>query len=873
MLRQGRSRAKLVIYPVAALLLLMRVVAQVPDERFARIVPEILSAAAQNGSLVKFENDSVQGIAGVNRVVVPADGRSLAWGVIRLTDKQGQPISDEVVETSVSEGRLHIIGRNPLTDPAGNLVFAVQAVEGRTVSATVRFYFPRLQAGGQIDLLFYTDYFAPADGCDGIQSASVFYRPVISEGQLEVCFPSQFADMFGMEVDSSPYVPAFDFEATFRATNRPTEAFSEVSFSLYNASCCSPPGQCRRSVCYCDDGIHGYPASSNLLSSYLLPNDDVVAEVEYLVYSPGGGTVCSQEFTYTVRNPILIIEDLEELYLFDHPYESDFRQPARIYISIESPLVRAERGWWWYNSAFYLQVMVRNQPEIIPVTVPTTQPIEVVIPSISSGTVNPIEIKLFRNISLNNQIEVDGTHGYLNLRVDRIYALGRDSVTRTFDFEITYTLSLSRQLSTSRGASSGVVIVRDPANEVIYRYTVPPQKLTLGSHTVVVKIPEDQMLRFGRYVFVPHFIDDLADYYRNRQPKLARVSGTLHFDTPNSPYDIFGSDYLRRLHPYYTIYNISNDLRNNLARQSFPTEGETCFLIAAMSRYLYEPIPQELNGALFVGEDYWRDNGGARRPNPPSNSHIDEFFGALRYRGRIPFFTNNRQAEALGTDWRLWPGPKLEFRWLKLSHVASNEERRLYYWKYQDTSCLSPSYVWRSRVGTHYFAVAVTSPSLDHYVVSGPYVERNQNRIISKQRFERLLRSGQLISRYASDGFTAPLRISSKRSYADVATQEYKRRVIEWASTFVNVRYEWGGCWFGGRAHPSQRDSGGFAGYEGFGIDCSKLVSAAAMMAGLRWDRRNNIRWWDIGGVHFADRYPYTSGWNVARAWAFCSHS
>ena len=96
-----------------------------------------------------------------------------------------------------------------------------------------------------------------------------------------------------------------------------------------------------------------------------------------------------------------------------------------------------------------------------------------------------------------------------------------------------------------------------------------------------------------------------------------------------------------------------------------------------------------------------------------------------------------------------------------------------------------------------------------------------------------------------------------------MVTQDYKRRVIEWASTFVNVRYEWGGCWFGGRAHPTQRDGGGFTGYEGFGIDCSKLISAAAMMAGLRWDRQyQNIRWWDIGAFHMAsDVYPYTRGW------------
>lgn len=74
---------------------------------------------------------------------------------------------------------------------------------------------------------------------------------------------------------------------------------------------------------------------------------------------------------------------------------------------------------------------------------------------------------------------------------------------------------------------------------------------------------------------------------------------------------------------------------------------------------------------------------------------------------------------------------------------------------------------------------------------------------------------------------------------------------------------EWGGGWFGGRASPRHGDTG--RGYQGFGIDCSKLISASAMMAGLRWHRvESNRAWWDIGTVHLVSD-TYTIGWTSGR--------
>jgi hypothetical protein len=94
----------------------------------------------------------------------------------------------------------------------------------------------------------------------------------------------------------------------------------------------------------------------------------------------------------------------------------------------------------------------------------------------------------------------------------------------------------------------------------------------------------------------------------------------------------------------------------------------------------------------------------------------------------------------------------------------------------------------------------------------------------------------------------------------DGVPEGYRREVVRWASVFLDVAYEWGGSWFGGRASPRHGDTGN--GYQGFGIDCSKLISASAMMADLRWHRvEDNRAWWDIGTVHLVSD-TYTTGWS-----------
>lgn len=56
---------------------------------------------------------------------------------------------------------------------------------------------------------------------------------------------------------------------------------------------------------------------------------------------------------------------------------------------------------------------------------------------------------------------------------------------------------------------------------------------------------------------------------------------------------------------------------------------------------------------------------------------------------------------------------------------------------------------------------------------------------------------------------------------------------MDWAASYLSEPYEWGGHWYGGKTgnHVGRPPE-----YEGYGIDCSGLVSAAARWAGYVWN-------------------------------------
>jgi hypothetical protein len=66
------------------------------------------------------------------------------------------------------------------------------------------------------------------------------------------------------------------------------------------------------------------------------------------------------------------------------------------------------------------------------------------------------------------------------------------------------------------------------------------------------------------------------------------------------------------------------------------------------------------------------------------------------------------------------------------------------------------------------------------------------------------------------------------------AGTEQRNRYVEWISANLSEPYEWGGHYFGGYDSAGAYAGGG-SGYDGYGIDCSGLVSLGARRAGYNW--------------------------------------
>ncbi len=58
------------------------------------------------------------------------------------------------------------------------------------------------------------------------------------------------------------------------------------------------------------------------------------------------------------------------------------------------------------------------------------------------------------------------------------------------------------------------------------------------------------------------------------------------------------------------------------------------------------------------------------------------------------------------------------------------------------------------------------------------------------------------------------------------------KNYLKWITAYYDVPYEWGGYWFGGK---EGKDVGGHDINEGYGVDCSGLVSIGAKWAGYNW--------------------------------------
>jgi len=81
------------------------------------------------------------------------------------------------------------------------------------------------------------------------------------------------------------------------------------------------------------------------------------------------------------------------------------------------------------------------------------------------------------------------------------------------------------------------------------------------------------------------------------------------------------------------------------------------------------------------------------------------------------------------------------------------------------------------------------------------------------------------------------VRISVRKLSEDTWPEtQIMRSYLQWLTSFIDIPYEWGGYWYGGRADDKGNVTNVDNDYEGYGIDCSGLVSAAARFAGYNWN-------------------------------------
>jgi hypothetical protein len=795
------------------------------DKRMSQIAQEVIEAALQNGTSLYTLEKGYQVRAGLHLPSVVADGESLIWGAIELQDANGKPVQGAVVEIHATAGTIHWIKDHPVTNENGHFIFALQSTLQPT-SFRVRFNFPQFGIGGTLPGSFCRmgepGCFLPGRCADF--RVALEYNSVQNDYESLRC-TTTVADMYKFYAADSPEPPPLYFRYVTFKNNRPEGAFPERRLYLDYWECNDPYGI--HEYCRClrgsKEGTLDYTYGWNYdigIADIGMPNGENIAEVTYLQYSSNGaGRICKKEFTFNVSNPLVRLVSSEWI-MFTEEEETQ-----SVELEILSPHWRGEMLLF----SDFLSISRVNVPERVLEQVRRYDPNR--LNQYEFNTAYQVGATLRAGGSLK---EVDTTVSFVSMGGISVTPQGYNPQRRTFDFAIRYRLENRHPRYRPRllVAHGRIDVYFGTLHNLIHSENIGSEYFTEGEHTVIVRIPEDQMTRFGTYHFIPRFTDNFAGYYRDNRPRQVSVGVAPKITTPQ----IFAVSI------FYTVRGGATS--SNREELFYPYVGTDIELIPVIICGLSEIHHPEAKvytrqpSGIYISDVIW--SRGEQRPD-------NNFF--LRNVGDLSRYV-------------VWPGPKLEFRWLEVHHHTGERPNRIYWYTLRQIGGNLPTYSFRAERGTKRYAVAVTHQDWDYYLVSGigKIPKSDWDEYVSGRRkiFARLDRRGGEAS--------AAMRLSVRERF-EGSDDNYRLRVVEWATAFIGVRYEWGGCWFGGRVPPTIRDNTR-AGYQGFGIDCSKLISAAAMMAGLRWDRRQDDRrqtrrWWDIGTEHLAsDSYPYTRGWD-----------
>lgn len=292
------------------------------------------------------------------------------------------------------------------------------------------------------------------------------------------------------------------------------------------------------------------------------------------------------------------------------------------------------------------------------------------------------------------------------------------------------------------------------------------------------------------------------------------------------------------------------------SRHAYPFTGDVvnlAVLAEVGGRFYYDTTCAPLTGRWFRPGVQYRSGGGEER----NFSHT-----GLRY--DLPTL-------------HPWTGARLRLSWFRSKSVVDRETnnsreitgRASFIWRQQGNArgvvlhryynyVLDHAYpqegLWFrnlavQRIGTHRYYVRLQHPRDSRWGGSAqPLPGAWQPSGNDDSVFNDINLFNQHWSQNCDEESELAVRISVRAPATWVSNdpEDRTRQFVEWLSSFVDVPYEWGGCWYGGRAdNQPQRGSGtlrrpngqvvdypGDADYQGYGTDCSGLVYAAAQLAG-----------------------------------------
>jgi len=183
-----------------------------------------------------------------------------------------------------------------------------------------------------------------------------------------------------------------------------------------------------------------------------------------------------------------------------------------------------------------------------------------------------------------------------------------------------------------------------------------------------------------------------------------------------------------------------------------------------------------------------------------------------------------------------WPYSDTSVTWYAAYPIRYREGGR-HYTRYPSYRVLSRQWVWRTTElppGTHRIFARIDPPEgVRERLIEANLYQPTPGSWLPKDRDKQEADWRLQWSQNCDEADELALRISV-RQRATWISHPRRRSFVEWATSFIEVPYEWGGDWYGGRADNQPHGTNG-----GYGIDCSGLVCTAAQMAGYPIPRTN----------------------------------